>query len=351
MFLTLIPRYENMPTCKVIIQDEVNVKITNLDLDTRKALVKKFKMEDPTARFRPSYKLGRWDGAVSFFGLGGTTYVNMLEQVLPELSKMRYDFDLEDLRSSEPLEFDEISEDFWGDMVWPPGHRFAGEPIRLRDDQVEVVNNFLRNPQALQEVATGAGKTIMTATLSKICEKYGRTITIVPNKSLVEQTEEDFVNVKLDVGVYYGDRKDLDKTHTICTWQSLNILDKKSKDFDYQEESLTLAEFLEGIKCVIVDECFHPISKVLTPQGYIEIQNIKPGDEVINYSEDKKEFKIDTVIKLHKNLVNSTNEKMYELEFDNDVKIKVTGNHRFLTTIGWVRADQLTEFHEIINHT
>jgi len=167
----------------------------------------------------------------------------------------------------------------------------------------------------------------------------------------VEQTEEDFVNVKLDVGVYYGDRKDLDKTHTICTWQSLNILDKKSKDFDYQEESLTLAEFLEGIKCVIVDECFHPISKVLTPQGYIEIQNIKPGDEVINYSEDKKEFKIDTVIKLHKNLVNSTNEKMYELEFDNDVKIKVTGNHRFLTTIGWVRADQLTEFHEIINHT
>jgi superfamily II DNA or RNA helicase len=128
----------------------------------------------------------------------------------------------------------------------------AGRPIKLRDYQVEVVNNFIENPQALQEVATGAGKTIMTATLSKLCEVFGRTITIVPNKSLVEQTEEDFINCGLDVGVYYGDRKDLYKTHTICTWQSLNILDKKSKNSEH--DIVTLAEFLDGVKCVIVDE-------------------------------------------------------------------------------------------------
>jgi superfamily II DNA or RNA helicase len=78
-----------------------------------------------------------------------------------------------------------------------------------------VINKFLENPQCIQEIATGFGKTITTATLAKICEKYGRTITIVPNKSLVEQTEEDFINCGLDVGVYYGDRKDLYKTHTI----------------------------------------------------------------------------------------------------------------------------------------
>ena len=90
--------------------------------------------------------------------------------------------------------------------------------------------------------------------MAKICEKYGRTITIVPNKSLVEQTEEDFVNCGLDVGVYYGDRKDLNKTHTICTWQSLNILDKKSLNFDEENEAVTLAELLDGVNCVIVDE-------------------------------------------------------------------------------------------------
>jgi superfamily II DNA or RNA helicase len=152
------------------------------------------------------------------------------------------------------LDFPEVFEDFWGDQTWPVGHRFAGDKIRLRDDQVEVVNKFLENPQSIQEIATGFGKTITTATLAKICEKYGRTITIVPNKSLVEQTEEDFINCKLDVGVYYGDRKDLDKTHTICTWQSLNILDKKSKDSGRDTELLTLAELLDGVATVMVDE-------------------------------------------------------------------------------------------------
>jgi superfamily II DNA or RNA helicase len=237
--------------CKIIIKDEVNVKIENLDLDTRKSLVKKFKYFDQKARYLPAYKLGRWDGCTSFFGLGGSTYMSILPEVIEELVRQGYDPELEDLRVALPLNFTEISEDFWGDQTWPEGHRFAGEKIRLRDDQVEVVNKFLENPQCIQEIATGFGKTIITATLAKTVEKYGRSIIIVPNKSLVEQTEEDFINCQLDVGVYYGDRKELGKTHTICTWQSLNILDKKSQDND---ELLTLAEFLNGVQTVMVDE-------------------------------------------------------------------------------------------------
>ena len=252
-----------MSSCKIIIKDEVNIKIENLDLDTRKALVKKFKYEDPTARYRPSFKLGRWDGSISFFGLGGTTYLSMLPQVLEFLEAKNYYIEVEDQRRPVALDFPKISEDFWGDQTWPEGHRFAGEKIRLRDDQVECINIFLENPQCIQEIATGFGKTITTATLSKICEKYGRTITIVPNKSLVEQTEEDFVNCKLDVGVYYGDRKDLNKTHTICTWQSLNILDKKSKELDRDEEMLTLAELLDGVATVMVDEVHMAKAEVL----------------------------------------------------------------------------------------
>jgi len=249
-------------SCKIIIKDEVNVKIENLDLDTRKALVKKFKYEDPTARFRPAYKLGRWDGSVSFFGLGGTTYLSMLPQVLEFLEMRNFYIELEDNRVPVNLDFEQISEDFWGEKTWPVGHRFAGEYIRLRDDQVEVINKFLENPQCIQEIATGFGKTITTATLAKICEKYGRTVCIVPNKSLVEQTEEDFINCGLDVGVYYGDRKNLDKTHTICTWQSLNILDKNSKDIG-EEELLTLAELLDGVQCVMVDEVHMAKAEVL----------------------------------------------------------------------------------------
>ena len=240
-----------MATCKVIIKDEVNVKIENLDLDTRKALVKKFKYEDPTARYRPAYKLGRWDGTVSYFGLGGTTYLSMLPQALEFIEGRNYYIEFEDQRTPTDLKFEEIFADFWGEKTWPKGHRYEGELIRLREDQVDVVNKFLQNPQCIQEIATGFGKTITTATLAKICEKYGRTITIVPNKDLVLQTEEDFINCGLNVGVYFGDRKDLGKTHTIATWQSLNVLEKKSYD---DNEILSLAEFLDGVNCVMVDE-------------------------------------------------------------------------------------------------
>jgi superfamily II DNA or RNA helicase len=212
-----------------------------------------FKYELPYARHMPAFKLGRWDGSVSFFGLGGTTYLSLLDRVLPELERQGYDIILDDHRKSTPLVFDQVTESYWADKgkTWPKGHVKEGDPIMLRDYQPDAINKFLANPQSIQELATGAGKTIMTATMSHMCEKYGRTIVIVPNKGLVEQTEEDYINVGLDVGVYYGDRKDLNKTHTICTWQSLNILEKKGKDND---DAMQLLDFIEGVVCIIVDE-------------------------------------------------------------------------------------------------
>ena len=244
-----------MSLCKLIIRDEVNLKIEGLSLEVRRKLANAFKYQDPTARYRPSYKLGRWDGSISLFGLGGNGYLSQLPRVLEILGNAGVDVDeILDERNPVQLAFNKVTETYWADQgkVWPKGHPDQGKPIMLRDYQVEAINKFLEYPQSLQQIATGAGKTITTATLSQLCEPYGRTITIVPNKSLVEQTEEDFVNVGLDVGVYYGDRKDLNKTHTICTWQSLNILDKKSKNSE--QEVLSLAEFLDGVSTVIVDE-------------------------------------------------------------------------------------------------
>jgi superfamily II DNA or RNA helicase len=74
---------------------------------------------------------------------------------------------------------------------------------------------------------------------------------IVPNKSLVTQTEKDYINMNLDVGVFFGDRKEFGRQHTICTWQSLNVLLKNTKNY---EAEITIGEFLEGVVCVIVDE-------------------------------------------------------------------------------------------------
>jgi hypothetical protein len=338
-----------MPTCKIIITDEVNCKVADLDLDVRKRLVAKFKFEIPYAKHLPAVRLGRWDGKVPYFNLGGTTYVNLLPEILEWLGERNYSFDLEDNRTTHQFEFDPVIEESYSHVLWPKGHVAEGLPITLRDYQIEVINTFLENPQGIQEIATGAGKTIMTAALSQRVEKYGRSLIIVPNTSLVTQTEEDYRNMGLDVGVYYGDRKELNKTHTICTWQSLNNLDKKSKDAP--EEKNRFSEFLQGVVAVIIDECFDGNSKVLTTTGYVPIKDIGPGHKIINYSESTNTFKEDLVVKQHKNLTKSDSEKMYELEFDNGNKIQVTGNHEFMTSIGWVRADMLTESHDIINKT
>ena len=251
-----------MSTCKLIIKDEVNIKFDGLAVETRRKIVNKLKYDLPYARHMPAYKLGRWDGTKTFFGIGGTGYLAHLDVILPIIENDGYDIDVDDCRQSHDFKFAPVTENYWADQgkTWPQGHPQAGQPIVLRDYQYDVVNKFLENPQSLQEVATGAGKTITTATLSAICEPYGRTMVIVPNKSLVVQTEEDYRNLGLDVGVYFGDRKELNKTHTICTWQSLNILDKKS----YDDDTLTLAEFCEGVCAVIIDEVHQAKADVLT---------------------------------------------------------------------------------------
>ena len=234
------------------IKDEVNLKIDGLELDARRALMQKFEFEVPGARYMPSVKLGRWNGKVSYCSLAGSTFINLLEDIIPILEELNYSIELEDMREYQTqFNFTEVQKDTFKDVLWPKGHVCEGQSIELRDYQVEVINEFLKNPQSIQEVATGAGKTIMTAALSKSVEEYGRTIVIVPNKSLVSQTEEDYVNMGLDVGVYFGDRKEYFKQHTICTWQSLNILLKNTKRGEAQ---CTIDEFIEGVVCVIVDE-------------------------------------------------------------------------------------------------
>jgi superfamily II DNA or RNA helicase len=241
-----------MKQCLIKVLDEVNIKIEGLDLDIRKALVKKFKYMNPAARYLPAVRLGRWDGCIQFFQLGGSSYVNLLPEIIPVLDADGYDIELEDRRTyGTTFEFALMAEDTFSDRVWPPGHERAGQSVVLRDYQIEIINEFLRNPQSLQEIATGAGKTLITAALSWQAGNYGRSIVIVPNKSLVTQTETDYRNLGLDVGVYFGDRKEWGRQHTICTWQSLNILLKNTKS---GEAEVTIQDFLEDVVCIIVDE-------------------------------------------------------------------------------------------------
>ena len=249
-----------MAKCVLEIRDEVNVRFKGLDVKARRKISDACKYFLPHAYHMPAYKLGRWDGCVRYCDIGGRTYFHLLDKLVPIITQEGYDIEIQDSRKAWDFKFEPVTQTSYDNVMWPKKHPAEGEPIILRDYQVEIINKFLENTQCLQEIATGAGKTLITAVLSHKCEPYGRTIVIVPNKDLVVQTEKDYKNLGLDVGVLYGDRKEYDKTHTICTWQSLSILEKKSKNY---EADFPIDEFLEDVACVMVDEVHKAKADVL----------------------------------------------------------------------------------------
>ena len=249
--------------CTLQIKDEVNVQFRDLDPKTRRKLNQAVEYFLPHAYYMPAYKLGRWNGKVSFCDVAGRTYFQLLEKLLPIVVAEGYEIAIEDHRHGWEFDFEHVEQTSYDHVMWPPRHPHAGEPILLRDYQVDAINRFLDNPQCLQEIATGAGKTLITAVLSQKVEHLGRSMVIVPNKDLVTQTEKDYKNLGLDVGVYYGDRKEFGKTHTICTWQSLAVLEKDTKK---GKADIPIDEFVEDVVLVMVDEVHKAKADVLRDQ-------------------------------------------------------------------------------------
>lgn len=244
--------------CVITLLDEVNCTVKGMEPPTVRKCVNALKFEVPNARHLPSVKLGRWDGKVSFFSVGGGTQIGMLDRVLPIIEAENYEIEVVDLRPKFDFNLPLIDKDAVSDCTWPTNHpTHPNKPIQLRDHQVELINNFLQNPHGIQVAPTSAGKTLTIAALCRQVENLGRTIIVVPNKQLIGQTLEDFKMLGLDAGVYYGDQKDWHKQHTICTWQSLDRLNKDSKPTkkDPKESDENIAAFSKDVVAIICDEC------------------------------------------------------------------------------------------------
>jgi len=243
------------------ILDEVNIRFTDLDVVCRRKMVEALEFVLPYARHTPAFKLGRWNGKMSFCDIGGRSYVNLLDRLLPIVQQYGYEVEIDDQRiPGENFEFELVTEDSYSHIMWPKGHPLAGQPIKIKEHQLDVLNSYLENITGINIAPTGSGKTLITAILSHKVQPYGRSIVIVPTKDLVTQTEEDYINLGLDVGVFFGDRKEYGKTHTICTWQSLESLSKRSKETDLEVD---INAFFEGVVCVIVDEVHKAKADVL----------------------------------------------------------------------------------------
>ena len=94
-----------MAKCVLEIRDEVNVKFVGLAPSTRRKISDEAKYFLPYAYHMPAYKLGRWDGCVRYCDIGGRTYMNILDKLIPIVQADGYEIEIDDKRQSTILIF------------------------------------------------------------------------------------------------------------------------------------------------------------------------------------------------------------------------------------------------------
>lgn len=231
--------------CKIVLIDEVNCACLGMSHDHNMYFFEKYGIHTENYFFSPKYQLGSWDGKIRYFHKTGKTFITLLDEIIPDIVEFGYEIELDDKRNSLPVIPEPIDENFFSSV-----NDKEGNPWKVRDYQVEMVNSLLASSNGIGIAGTGAGKTSMCAALALSYERAGnlRSIIIVPDTTLTDQTRKSYASFGLDVGEYSGSVKDLAHKHVVATWQTL------------QNNPQVVTEF----QMVIVDECQGLRGAVLT---------------------------------------------------------------------------------------
>ena len=187
-------------------------------------------------RFNPLVKKGLWDGYISYIKDDKWIPSGLWREVMLIAKDYNYDLKLNGItelfdRNIQQEAFEEWALDF-----------FDGHPdgISPRDYQMDASFNILKFRRCLAELATSAGKTLISfLTVAYMLEKQKaeKILFIVPNVSLVVQASEDFldynwqnrVSIKVQQ-IYSGQKIRAGRNVVIGTYQSL--VKKKAEYFD-----------------------------------------------------------------------------------------------------------------------
>lgn len=234
---------------KIRILDEVSMVVVGLHDDHLKYFYEKYGVFAPNYYFNPKFKLGQWDGKIRYFHKTGKTFLYLIDDILPRIVELGYKVQLDDLRSVNIVTPEFVEANIFEHIA----HLETGDPIVLREDQIEGVNVLIKNGYGICVAGTGAGKTLMCAALVTAYSEHGiKSLTIVPDQNLIGQTKTEYINCKLDTGEYSGLHKTLNHQHVVSTWQALQNNPKVVNAFDM----------------VIVDECHglrgNVLSKIVT---------------------------------------------------------------------------------------
>lgn len=212
-------------------------------------------------------------------------------------------------------------------------------PFEPYDYQLKCAKDNLLTPKQISLAATSAGKSCIIFMIMYFLYKKGKKgYLIVPNVNLLTQLYQDFSDYfngdfskERDEFLQCIDKQgggyvsEFNNFLVISTWQSL----------------MNRRDVLDRSDFILCDECLSPDTMIATDKGYVEIRNVEIGDKVLTINETTGDYEFKPVVKVHKNLMMSSKEKMYELRMEDNSIIHITGNHKVNTERGWVRVDEL----------
>ena len=231
--------------------NEVHLKV-DTEPSIARELADYFTFEVPGHRFMPAYKNKIWDGKIRLFSTAtGKIYVGLLEYLKKFCDRndiqINIDEGVEDVKKITR----EVVEGFIKSLK--PMAR--GNPIELRDYQIDAVEYGIKSNRALLVSPTASGKSLIIYSLVRYYKMMGlKTLILVPTTSLVEQMYSDFKDYGWNSNthcqkIYQGHDKNVSKDVVISTWQSIYKMKK---------------EYFKDFGCVIGDEAHLFKSKSLT---------------------------------------------------------------------------------------
>ena len=207
--------------------DDVYVRVFG-DASIEQELSDFFTYEYPGARFTPQYKARLWDGKVRLYDqIRKTLYVGLVHYVVEFCKRNGYECELSD----ELIVQSGISEDYIEGFVRSLNPSSRGNPITVRDYQLDAIYTAITKERVLLLSPTASGKSLIIYSTLRHHLEYGRKIIlIVPTTSLVEQMYADFIDYSSANGfdverhcqkLYSGFPKDFTRDVLITTWQSI----------------------------------------------------------------------------------------------------------------------------------
>ena len=217
----------NVKLIKVEKLDDVYVRVFG-DASIEQELTDFFTYEYPGARFTPQYRARLWDGKVRLYDqLRKTLYVGLLHYVQEFCKRNEYELEIDaELR----IQCDH-DEDYIEGFVRSLNPSSRGQPITIRDYQLDAIYTAISRERTLLLSPTASGKSLIIYATLRYHLEYGRKIVlIVPTTSLVEQMYADFEDYSSSNGwdveqhcqkLYSGFPKDFTRDVLITTWQSI----------------------------------------------------------------------------------------------------------------------------------